>query len=157
MSETKYFFNLRPFYYPLPKSSSKQGLLPFLLLLILFYSTCIQASQTYILSYRAQIKDAVVISESFHLSESMQEVHATAAQSLTLSSDKQTSIKKIIHENRDEVLEFMMKFGTHTRSHEKLTNNISSSLISITIAPTYITVDFKKDYAIITRLISNKQ
>jgi len=122
--------------------------------LILLLSVSLQASETYILSYRAQIKNAVIISESFHLSKSMQKVHATPAQSLKIYSNKQTNIKKIINTNKDEVLNFMMKFGTHTRSHERLRNNVSSSLISITIPPTYITVDFKKDYAIITRLIT---
>ncbi|MDF1880161.1 hypothetical protein JHD50_02390 [Sulfurimonas sp. MAG313] len=123
-------------------------------LTLILLSVCLQASQTYILSYRAQIKDSVIISESFHLSEAMQDIQATTAQSIRLHSDTATTVKNIIKDNQAQVLEFMMKFGTHTRSHEKLRNNISSSLITITIPPSYITVDFKNDYAIITRLIT---
>jgi len=127
--------------------------LPFLLFLLLLTSTWLHASHTYILSYRTQVKDAVVISESFYITPSMQEVHATAGKKLALDTFQEKDIAKILDKNRDRLLEFLMKTGTHTRSHEKLNNNKSSSLISLTIAPTYITVDFKNDYAIITRLI----
>jgi len=123
-------------------------------LLILTLSSTLEASQTYILSYRAQVKNAVVISESFHLTKSMQKVHAHKAQSLEIDATNETNLHKIFKKNRDKLLEFLMKYGTHTRSDEKVSNNKSASLISITIPPTYITVDFKNDYAIITRLIT---
>ena len=122
--------------------------------LIFFLASGLEATQTYILSYRAQVKNAVVISESFHLTESMKEVHAHPAQKLEINASNETDLQKILEKNRDEILEFLMKYGTHTRSHEKVFNNKSSSLVSITIPPTYITVDFKNDYAIITRLIT---
>ena len=84
----------------------------------------------------------------------MQGVYATAGQRLRLDALNETDIHVIFNKNRDEILEFFMKYGAHTRSHENVNNNKSSSLISITIPPTYITVDFKNDYAIITRLIT---
>jgi len=120
---------------------------------LLFCAIGLKASETYILSYRAQIKDAVVISESFYLTPSMKEIHAKPMQSLKLDASNENNLPEILKINRDILLEFLMKYGTHTRSHETVTNSISSSLISITIPPTYITVDFKNDYAIITRLI----
>jgi len=121
--------------------------------LILYLASSLEASQTYILSYRAQIKNAVVISESFHLTHAMKEVHAHPDQKLELDTFKEEDLQVILEKNRDKILEFLMKYGTHTRSHETVSDNKSSSLISITIPPTYITVDFKNDYAIITRLI----
>ena len=124
-----------------------------ILLSILVSSTWLKASQTYILSYRAQIKNAVVISESFYLTPSMKEVHAKPMQVLKIDAPNEKNLHYILQKNKDALLEFLMKHGTHTRSHEKVHNNKSSSLISLTIAPTYITVDFKNDYAIITRLI----
>ena len=129
----------------------KSFLLAFFLILTL--ASSLEASQTYILSYRAQVKNAVVISESFHLTKSMKDIHAYPAQKLEISASKEINLQKILENNKDKILEFLMKYGTHTRSHETVTDNKSSSLISITIAPTYITVDFKNDYAIITRLI----
>lgn len=120
---------------------------------MLLLASFLEASQTYILSYRAQVKDAVVISESFYLTESMKDIHARPAQSLKIDAAKQTNLHTILDANRDLVLEFLMRYKTHTRSHEKVFNNQSTSLVSITIPPTYITVGFKNDYAIITRLL----
>lgn len=133
----------------LPRKLSQNVLVFF----VLFTASWLEASQTYILSYRAQIKNAVVISESYQFSQAMSEVKAQTAQSLSLYSPKETNLNTIMNNNKDEILEFLMKYGTHTRSHEKVSNNRSSSLISITLPPTYITVDFNDDYAIITRLI----
>ncbi|PHR57573.1 MAG: hypothetical protein COA44_05935 [Arcobacter sp.] len=113
----------------------------------------LQASETYILSYRAQVKNAVVISESFYLTPSMKEIHAKPMQVLKIDATNESNLHEILKKNKDVLLEFLMKYGTHTRSHEKVHNYKSSSLISITIPPTYITVDFKNDYAIITRLL----
>ncbi len=128
---------------------------PFLwgLVFILFISTYLNASQTFILSYRAQIKNAVVISQSFQFSQAMHPIKAQAAQTLTIYSKKETNLGLIIENNKDVILEFLMKYGAHTRSHETVSDLKSNSLIELTLAPTYITVNFKKDYAIITRLI----
>lgn len=122
------------------------------LISIALSSTWLKASETYILSYRAQVKNAVVISESFYLTPSMKEIQASPLQTLKIDAVNENDLHTILKKNRDVLLEFLMKHGTHTRSHEKVFNNKSSSLISLTIPPTYITVDFKNDYAIITRL-----
>mgnify|MGYP005664154359 CR=1 FL=1 len=127
----------------------------YLSLALILTATWLNASQTYILSYRAQIKDAVVISESYHFSKAMQEIKAVKAQELTLHSPDETDLDRLMHTNREKIIDFMMYHALHTRSHEKVSNMKSSSLISITIPPTYITVDFNDDYAIITRLISD--
>jgi len=124
------------------------------LLYYIFLSTsCIHASQTYILSYRAHIKNSVVISESYHFSKAMQEIKAHSSKKLTIHAPNETDLNAIMYRNRDRIIDFFMKQGLHTRSHEKIHNLKSSSLISITIPPTYITVDFNDDYATITRLI----
>lgn len=120
---------------------------------LIFTCTWLQASETYILSYRAQIKNAVVISESYHLSQAMTQVKSTPAQSLSLYSPDESDLNAIMHNNKDDILSFLMRHGVHTRSHEKIKNLKSSSLINLTLPPTYITVDFNDDYAIITRLI----
>ena len=82
----------------------------------------------------------------------MKEIHAQSMQSLKIDATNENDLNIIVQKNKDLILEFLMKYGTHTRSFEKVYNNQSSSLISITIPPTYLTVDFKNDYAIITRL-----
>ena len=123
------------------------------LVFMLLSTSLLSASQTFILSYRAQVKNAVVISESFQFSQAMTPVKAEPAQKLTIRSDEETNLRLIIEKNKDEILEFLMKYGAHTRSHEKVSDLKSNSLIELTLPPTYITVDFKKDYAIITRLI----
>ena len=125
----------------------------FVLLFILMSTSLLSASQTFILSYRAQVKNAVVISESFQFSQAMSPIKAEPAQKLTIYSNKETNLRSIIEKNKDEILAFLMKYGAHTRSHEKVSDLKSDSLIELTLPPTYITVDFKKDYAIITRLI----
>jgi len=125
----------------------------FVLVGMLLSTSVLSASQTFILSYRAQVKNAVVISESFQFSQAMSPVEAEPAQKLTIHSDKETNLRLIIEKNKDKILEFLMKYGAHTRSHEKVSDLKSNSLIELTLPPTYITVDFKKDYAIITRLI----
>jgi len=124
-----------------------------LLFILLFFSTLVSASQTFILSYRAQVKNAVVISESFQFTQSMSPIKAEPAQKLMINSKKETSLNLIIEQNKDEILEFLMKYGTHTRSHEKVTDLQSSSLIELTLPPSYITIEFKDNYAIITRLL----
>lgn len=124
-----------------------------ILISLLFSFTGLEAYETYILSYRAQVKNAVLISESFYLTPSMKEIQAKPMQSLKIDATNENNLHEILKKNRDILLDFLMKYGTHTRSFEKVYNNQSSSLISITIPPTYITVDFKNDYAIITRLI----
>ena len=124
-----------------------------LLFLLVFSATWLNASQTYILSYRAEIKNAIVISESFHLSKAMTQITSTPKQSLKLYSPKESNLQKIMHTHKDKVLEFLMKEGVHTRSYEKTYNLKSSSIIFLTLPPTYITVDFNDDYATITRLI----
>ena len=121
--------------------------------LIIFFSAFLDASETYILSYRAQIKDAIVISESFQFSKPMQKIEAKKAQKISIYSEKETNLNTILQNNKDEILEFLMKFGTHTRSFEKVINLKSSSLTILTIPPTYVTIDFNDNYATITRLI----
>ena len=113
----------------------------------------LNASETYILSYRAQIKNAVVISESYYYSKTMQDVKSHPSRKLTLDIDENSSIDMMLENNKDRIVDFLMKEGLHTRSHEKVHNSKSTSLISISVPPTYITVDFNDDYAIITRLI----
>ena len=122
---------------------------------LLFAVVCLNASQTYILSYRTQVKNAVVISESYQFSKAMTEIKATKAESLSLYSPHETNLNTIMHLHKDEILEFMMKYGAHTRSHEKVHNSKSSSLLQLTLPPSYITVDFNDDYATITRLITD--
>ncbi|MFC2073928.1 hypothetical protein ACFLR3_01615 [Campylobacterota bacterium] len=122
---------------------------------LIFTCTWLQASETYILSYRAQIKNAVVISESYHFSQAMTQVKSTPAQSLSLYSPYESDLNTIMHTNKDDILEFLMQHGVHTRSHEKVNDLKSSSLINLTLPPTYITVDFNDEYATITRLILN--
>jgi len=125
----------------------------YLSLALVLSAAWLNASDTYIISYRAQIKNAVVISESFHLSKAMTQIESTKAQALTLNTPDQSDLKTIMHTHKDEILEFLMKSGVHTRSYEHMQNSKSSSLITLTYAPTYITVDFNDDYATITRLI----
>jgi len=125
----------------------------FILFYFLLLSSCLNASQTCILSYRAQVKDAVVISQSFHFTQAMQDIQANKGKRLRIYSPYETDLNTMMQKNRDEIIDFLMKQGVHTRSHEKINDFKSSSLISITIPPTYVTVDFKNDYAIITRLI----
>jgi len=125
----------------------------FSLTLVLLLSTYLNAAQTYILSYRAQVKNAVVISESYQFSQSMTPIKAKTDKTLSIYSPKETNLDKIMYINKDEILEFLMKYGAHTRSHEKVRDLKSSSLIELTLPPTYITIDFKDNYAIITRLI----
>ena len=115
----------------------------------------LNASQTYILSYRTQVKNAVVISESYQFSKAMTEIKAIKAQSLSLYSPDETNLNTIMHLHKNEILEFMMKYGAHTRSHENVHNSKSSSLLQLTLPPSYITVDFNDDYATITRLITD--
>ena len=124
------------------------------LFFILFTASFLEASQTYILSYRAQIKNAVVISESYYFSKAMKEIQAHPSRQLTIYSPDETNINTIMNTNKDKIIDFVMQQSLHTRSHERVSQFKSSSLISITIPPTYITVDFKNDYAIITRLIT---
>jgi len=125
------------------------------LFLLLFTVTWLNASQTYILSYRTQVKNAVVISESYQFSKAMTQIKAVQAESLSLYSPDETNLNAIMHVYKDEILEFMMKYGTHTRSHENVHNSKSSSLLQLTLPPSYITVDFNDDYATITRLITD--
>ena len=125
----------------------------YLSLALIFLASWLNAEQTYILSYRSQIKNSLVISESYQLSEAMSEVKAKKAQSLSVYSSKERDLNKILLNNKDKILEFLMKYGVHTLSYEKIRDLKSSSLIVLTLPPTYITVDFNDDYATITRLI----
>ena len=128
---------------------------PYILALLFTFvsSLSLSASQTFILSYRAQVKNAIVISESFQLSHAMTPVKTKDAQQISIYSKKETDLKTIVKLNKDEILEFLMKYGAHTRSHEKVQDLQSTSLIELTLPPTYIKIDFKDNYAIITRLI----
>lgn len=125
----------------------------YLSLALIFLASWLNAEQTYILSYRTQIKNSIVISESYQLSEAMSEVKAKKAQSLSVYSSKERDLNKILLNNKDKILEFLMKYGVHTLSYENIKDLKSSSLIILTLPPTYITVDFNDDYATITRLI----
>lgn len=120
---------------------------------LILSATWLNASDIFIISYRAQIKNAVVISESFHFSQAMTQIKSTPAQTLRLYSPKETDINAFIHSHKDKITEFLMHYGVHTRSDEHTHNSMTSSLITLTFPPTYITVDFNDDYATITRLI----
>ncbi len=120
---------------------------------LILSATWLNASQTYILSYRAQIKDAVVISESFHYAKSMQEIKAHPCEKILIDSPYETDPENIIRKNKEKIVDFLTRQGLHTRSYEKVSHLKSSSLITITIPPSYVTVDFNDDYAIITRLV----
>lgn len=150
------FFSKRPFRSANAKSSPRTLKVPRLIILLyclLFTASYIQASQTYILSYRAQIKNALVISESYYYSKAMRQVKAHPSKQLKIPSSDKPNADVLFEKNKDIIVDFLMKEGLHTRSHEKVYNSKSSSLISISIPPTYITVDFNDDYATITRLI----
>lgn len=146
MSKTRESFVKKCFF-----SKGPRALAIFFLLSI---AAWLNASQTYILSYRTQVKNAVVISESYQFSKAMTPIKAVKAESLSLYSPLETDLNTIMHVNKDEILEFMMKHGAHTRSHENVRDSKSSSLLQLTLPPSYITVDFNDDYATITRLIT---
>ncbi len=123
------------------------------LLLLMLLPSFMMATETFILSYRAQIKNAVVISESLYISESMKEIIARPDKHLQLETLPNEHIRQTLYRHKEKLIDFLMKDGLHTRSHETLYDYRSDSLICITIPPTYVTVDFKNDYAIITRLL----
>ena len=83
----------------------------------------------------------------------MTPIKSTKAQTLRLYSPNETDIHAFMHTNKDDIVEFLMHYGAHTRSDEHTQNSITTSLITLSFSPTYITVDFNDDYATITRLI----
>jgi hypothetical protein len=123
-------------------------------LALILTAAWLNASQTFIISYRAQIKNAVVISESYQFSKSMRGVKAKKAEEIFLECEHNTNIDTLMHTHKDEILEFLMRHGAHTRSHEKVSAAKSSSLLSLSLPPSYITVDFNDGLAIITRLVT---
>lgn len=123
-------------------------------LALILTAAWLNASQTFIISYRAQIKNAIVISESYQFSKSMSPLKAKQTQSLTLNLEHKTDLNSLMNTHKEEILEFLMHSGAHTRSHEKVTAAKSSSLLSLSLPPSYITVDFNDGYATITRLVA---
>ncbi len=123
-------------------------------LALILAATWLNASQTFIISYRAQVKNAVVISESYQFSKTMHALRAKEAESLIVHLEHKTDLNSLMNTHKDEILEFLMHSGAHTRSHEKVTDTKSSSLLSLSLPPSYITVDFNDDYATITRLVA---
>jgi CRISPR/Cas system-associated exonuclease Cas4 (RecB family) len=123
-------------------------------LALILCASSLFAHETYILSYRAQIKNAVVIHESFHIASAMQDTHAQSADSLKISIEKEAiPLKTLLLRHKEEVFDFLRHKGLHTQSYEEVIASQSDSLIFITIPPTHVTVEFKNDYVIITRLI----
>lgn len=123
-------------------------------LALILTAAWLNASQTFIISYRAQIKNAIVISESYQFSKSMRDIKATKAETLFLDYKQSTNLDTFMQMHKDEILEFLMRHGAHTRSHEKVSAAKSSSLLSLSLPPSYITVDFNDGLAIITRLVT---
>jgi len=125
----------------------------YLSLTLILSAAWLNASDIFIVSYRTEIKNSVVISDSFHFSKAMTQIESTPAQSLKLYATHPNEVNTFVNEHKDEIIEFLLRCGADTRADEYSKNSMSRSLITLSFAPTYITVDFNDDYATITRLI----
>lgn len=106
----------------------------------------------YIISYRAVIRNAVMVSESLNISRSMQKCRGIPASSVLLDTNGSTNLHKILSDQFEEFFSLMQQEALHINHHEKNINTANAGHTVFTMPPQCFTVDINEDFARISAL-----
>lgn len=106
----------------------------------------------YIISYRAVIRNAVMVSESFNISRSMQKCRGIPASSVFLDANGSTNLHQILSNQYETFFSLMQQETLHIEHHENNINTANLSHTVFTMPPQCFTVDINEDFAKITAL-----
>jgi len=112
-------------------------------------------SQTWILSYRAQMQKSKITHEHFHITPAMISIDGIKSSSLELEINNELSNEKNLKNNKERILEFLFKNGIHLQSHSDNINNINKSITTLKVPPTPLIVEFNSNTVTIS--ILNKE
>jgi hypothetical protein len=104
--------------------------------------------EVYILSYKIVVKNSKISSESLYISSPMRKSRYLIVDSIEVDGKREDSDRKIIDDNREEILEFLFKSGV---SVNDFTRNYSSQT-TLLLPPIYIAIDRVTSGAFITLL-----
>ncbi len=107
----------------------------------------------YIISYRAAVKDAVLLNETLNVSRAMQPCSGSAGRSLTLENSADSDLEKILSNDKELLFDYIQRLPIHIIHHGANTRSQNRSVTIMRLPPQCFTVDFNDDFVRIAPLI----
>jgi hypothetical protein len=119
----------------------------------LILTLSIAHANSYLFSYQAQMRDAMIINESIFFSPAMQTPKKSKPITpITFYNPDDLSINQLIKNNQYTFLDHLEKNGIVIKNFGLSQNNQDRSLTILTIPTTYLKVDFNRDFVTIAPL-----
>lgn len=106
----------------------------------------------YIISYRAVVRDAIMVSETLNVSRAMQKCEGRHTTSVLLETGGSDDLHQIIVHDHDTFFSLMQQTTLHIDHREKNIDATNQSHTILTMPPQCFTVDINQDLAKITAL-----
>ena len=121
------------------------------LLLVSSATTLLAATDAYIISYRATVKNAQLLHEKLSLSRAMTPCRGSVENvELILPIAQSQNLRTIIEQNRDTFFTYMQTQDLHVKSAASKGNNSYSELTTLTLPPHCFIVTINENFAIIS-------
>jgi len=119
--------------------------------IIFFFSFALNASE-YLISYRYVVKNSTLYNENLDISRAMKKCDGVEQEAISLRTDKEINLKKIISNNFEEFINYIHKLGLHIKHKDKTVNLEHTSTTILTLHTTCFKVDINDNLAKITPL-----
>ena len=104
---------------------------------------------SYLIGYRAIVKDALLVDEILNISRAMTPCVGTLQKSLLLNNSSE-NIHTLLKDNAQEFYSYLLSQSLHVKHNESVINSQSKSLTTLTFPTHCFKVDFKGNLAKIT-------
>jgi len=126
---------------------SRDGNHPFLLAICSLVLSVTLNAESFYISYKTIVKDAVVVSQKLYISPAMIECKILKNNKpLILIQNDNETLDTMINRELDLFLEYMSKHSLHVKSSQSVINSQSKDLIELSFAPTCFTVNFNDGF-----------
>ena len=106
----------------------------------------------FLVSYRAQVKDATLLHESLYASKAMTATHKIAQVSQTIFLTKSCKQEDFFRCYEEEILDFLYTQQALIQTHDTTQSLCTRSFLELNIPPLYLKVDFNDTFAKIALL-----
>ena len=109
---------------------------------LVLFSSIIYAD-TYRIGYRAIVKNAILVDETLNISKAMTPCYGSTQEELELGTLDNRNLYKIIKNSSDKFYNYLLHQSLHVSYNNKTTNNISTTLTTLTFPTQCFKVTFE--------------
>lgn len=131
---------------------SRNGDRPLSLAIYALILTSLLGADEYIISYRAVVSDAILVSERLSISRTMQRCQGSPGAFVLLETAGEADLDNIIQHDFDLFFTLMQQTALHVDHDEHSIDSIGKSQTVLSMPPQCFTVDINQDLAKITAL-----